>query len=240
MARSLEQELDELYGLPLDEFTAARNELSKRLKREGDERAEDVRRLAKPTVAVWALNQLARREPLAVRRLLAAGAALRKALASGGAAFAKAQREEREALQFLTDRARALLEGAGRAAGDATLERIAATLSVAAVDESARAHLKSGRLEAELEPTGFDALAGMKVSPRVAAAADDVAEKRRLTQERERQRRELRNRVRELERAAWAAEQAAGEAEADAREKRRAADAARAAADDAAAELDEA
>src|SRR5919201_6293703 len=100
MARSLEQELDELYGLPLDEFTAARNELSKRLKREGDERAEDVRRLAKPTVAVWTINQLARREPLAVRRLLAAGAALRKAQeralgGGGGAALGKAQREER-------------------------------------------------------------------------------------------------------------------------------------------------
>src|SRR5439155_128287 len=69
----LEQELDGLYGLPLDEFTAARNRLARTLAQEGDPRAEEVRRLPKPTPAVWAINQLARREPRAVRRLLSAG-----------------------------------------------------------------------------------------------------------------------------------------------------------------------
>src|SRR5690242_19889699 len=138
---NLERELDGLYERPLEEFTAARNDIARRLKQEGDPRADEVRRLAKPTVPVWAINQLARREPLAVRRLLGAGAALRKAQeralhGEGAAALAEAQSEQRDALRLLGDRARALLAGSGKPASEATLERIAATLGAAAVDEA--------------------------------------------------------------------------------------------------------
>ena len=60
---TVEREIDELFDLPLDEFTAARNDLAKRLKRDGDEdAAEQVRSLPKPSIAAWAVNQLARRE----------------------------------------------------------------------------------------------------------------------------------------------------------------------------------
>jgi hypothetical protein len=226
------RELDELYGLPLEEFTAARNELARRLEKLGDPSAADVRRLAKPTLPVWAINQLARREPLAVRRLLAAGAALRKAqeraLRPGGAAsLGKAQAELRDVARRLTDGARGVLADAGRPATAATLDRIAASLSAGATDEAARAALKAGRLEAELEASGFEALAGMELPPPAPARAarDEQAQ------------RELRTRLRELERLARKAEQEAERAEADARNKRHAADAARAAADEAAARL---
>ena len=47
-------EVDRLYELPLEEFTAARNELAKRL---GD---TSVKELKKPTVTAWTVNQLAR------------------------------------------------------------------------------------------------------------------------------------------------------------------------------------
>src|SRR3954452_25543843 len=74
------EEIDQLFALPLDEFTAARNELAKRLKQEGDaETAETVRAMTKPSVAAWAVNQLARREPEAVRSLLNLGSRLRSA-----------------------------------------------------------------------------------------------------------------------------------------------------------------
>jgi hypothetical protein len=226
------RELDELYGLPLEEFTAARNELARRLEKLGDPSAADVRRLAKPTLPVWAINQLARREPLAVRRLLAAGAALRKAqeraLRPGGAAsLGKAQAELRDVARRLTDGARGVLADAGRPATAATLDRIAASLSAGATDEAARAALKAGRLEAELEASGFEALAGMELPPPAPARAarDEQAQ------------RELRTRLRALEREARKAEQEAERAEADARNKRHAADAARAAADEAAARL---
>ena len=241
-----ELELDDLYGLPLEEFTAARNELARRLKQQGDPDAEEVRRLAKPTLAVWAINQLARREPLAVRRLLAAGADLRKAQASalhgqGAAEMSRAQREERAAVRALAERARGLLAETGRPATDATLERISTTLSAAAIDDAGRETLKAGRLAAELSPAGFDVLAGIPIPDAIPRpdALDAAAERRRRKQEEERRRREQRDRVRELEGEARKADRAAKRAEADAARLRQVADAARAAADEAAAVLRE-
>jgi hypothetical protein len=47
-------ELDRLYRLPLAEFTGARNELAKR----SGKRSAEIKALAKPPVAAWAVNQL--------------------------------------------------------------------------------------------------------------------------------------------------------------------------------------
>ena len=86
---TLEREIDRLYGVPLDEFTARRNELAKRLKKEGeDDAAQEVTALVKPSVPAWTINQLARRQKKEVQALLATGTRLRKAqqraLAGGG------------------------------------------------------------------------------------------------------------------------------------------------------------
>ena len=67
----IEQEVERLYGLPLGEFTSARNELAKRLAKEGDRvAAESVRALPKPPVSVWAINEAARSDTDGVRALL--------------------------------------------------------------------------------------------------------------------------------------------------------------------------
>jgi hypothetical protein len=44
--------IDELYQLPLDEFTAARNALAKST---GD---ASIKKLEKPSLSAWAVNQL--------------------------------------------------------------------------------------------------------------------------------------------------------------------------------------
>jgi hypothetical protein len=76
----IEDETDRLFGLPLDEFTTARNGLARQLKRDGDaEGAAAVQALPKPTVAAWTVNQLARGDAAAVRTLLDAAEALRAA-----------------------------------------------------------------------------------------------------------------------------------------------------------------
>jgi hypothetical protein len=50
----------ELYGLRLDEFTAARNARSKQLAADGDRKlAAEVRAIAKASVAAWAINGFA-------------------------------------------------------------------------------------------------------------------------------------------------------------------------------------
>src|SRR5207237_699873 len=123
-------EIDALFALPLAEFTAARNELAKRLAKDGDnDTAAEVRKLAKPTLPA----------------------------------------------------------GAQSAAG--------------------REALRSGRLSTELEPAGFEALAGLAApAPR---GRDELAEARRAKQERLQERRRLQTGLRELERKADAAEREA-------------------------------
>ena len=236
---SVEREIDKLFALPLEEFTAARNELAKRLAKDGEkERADEVRGLAKPSVPVWTINQLARSEKPMVRALLDAGAKLRRAQeqALGGGnpdALRSAQSEEREALRALTHRAGEILREAGKPAGQAVLERINGTLGAAAVTEDAREDLKAGRLTSELRMSGFESLAGFEAPP----PRDELAERREQKAERERERRRLEKRARDLERRATKAEERADEAESAAAEAREAADDARQAADEAADEL---
>ena len=236
---SVEREIDKLFALPLEEFTAARNELAKRLAKDGEkERADEVRGLAKPSVPVWTINQLARSEKPMVRALLDAGAKLRRAQeqALGGGnpdALRSAQSEEREALRALTQRAGELLREAGKPVGQAVLERINGTLGAAAVTEDAREDLKAGRLTSELRMSGFESLAGFEAPP----PRDELAERREQKAERERERRRLEKRAHDLERRATKAEERADEAESAAAEAREAADEARQAADEAADEL---
>jgi hypothetical protein len=235
------EEADRLFALPLDQFTAARNELAKQLKQEGDaETAEQVRGLAKPSVAAWVVNQLARREPEAVRSLLNVASRLRSAqersLKGERAAdeLRAAQAEERELIRKLTRTAEGILREAEHAASGTTLERVASLLRAASVAEPAL--LREGRLSGDVESSGFDALAGLEVPKgrrRRAGAGDDLAERRRQKREAEQRRKKLERRVRDLtalaeaaEREATQAHKAAGEATATAEERRREADAA--------------
>jgi hypothetical protein len=248
-----DQEVDRLFELPPEEFTAARNELAKRLKSEGEASAsEEVKRLGKPTVAAWTINQLARQAPDAIGDLRTAGASLRQAQeralqgGDGGDALRQAQADERRALQALTHQAHRILEEAGRSASRSVLDQISSTLRAAAVSDEGGAALEAGRLSGDLEFSGFDALSGMKVSGRRAAPArrkapprDELAERRREREERERRRRELRERARKLNAEATEAEREADRAERAAAKARAAAAETRSKADAAARELEE-
>jgi hypothetical protein len=237
----IEDEIDRLFGLPLDEFTKARNDLARQLKRDGDgEGASAIETLAKPTVAAWTVNQLARRDSAAVQELLGAGEALRgaqsKLLAGEEAtdALRRATAEERDAIRALTDRAEAVLREAGRAAPQTMLERVAATLRAATVDDEGRRLLEAGRLTAELDPAGFGGLASAPAASgrRKPRSQKPTAADRRLEREEEqRRRKELRQEALELERVARAAEREADKAEAAAAKARSRADRARAEAD---------
>lgn len=243
------QEIDELFALPLDEFTAARNELAKRLKRDGDaEAAEQVRALPKPSVAAWAVNQLAHREPESVRSLLNVAARLRSAqersLKGERAAdeLRAAQAEEREIIRGLARDAEAILREAARAASGTTLERVSSLLRAAAAVEPGRTALREGRLTGDVEVSGFDAFASLKLPARgrgrrTAGSGDDLAERRRRKRELEQRRKQLEKRVRELESRAEAAERDAERARKAAADAAAAAEEARGKADAAAAEL---
>jgi hypothetical protein len=215
----------------------------KRLGKAGQtEAAAEVKKLAKPSVPVWTANQLARREPGELRALLRSAEELRKAqqkaLAGKGVAdLQKRLDEQRRAVRALARLGRDILADEGRSVSDAIVERIAKTLDAAALDEGSRFLLRAGRLTEEVEPLGFDALAGMSVTPakgrRTAAKAKPkggaVADARRRLQEAQRKARERAREATHADREADRAESAAAKARSGAREARERADAAQAA-----------
>jgi hypothetical protein len=151
---------DDLYALPPAEFTRARDERAKALRKEGKrEEADAVKALRKPTVAAWALNQLAHRRAKDLERLLAAGEKLRAAqeeLLAGGdrGAFQTAAAKERDEVAKLASQASELAAEAGERATPALREKISATLHAAALDEETGEELRAGRLVREREAIG--------------------------------------------------------------------------------------
>jgi hypothetical protein len=170
---------DELFGLPPEEFVAARDELARRLRRGGDaEAAKRVKALRRPSLSAWAVNQLARGRGPGLEGLLAAGERLRAAhqtalTGEGAAELRAAAKAERDAVAGLVREAMALLAEAGHATTDATRDRVAATLHAAAASPEAAGLVRQGRLTADLDPAGFG------TSPDEAAAAAAAARPRR-------------------------------------------------------------
>jgi hypothetical protein len=139
----------DLYVLPLDRFTAARDSLVRRLKAEGDdEGARQVSAMRKPSVAAWALNRVAHEHPEGVERLVRSHQRLREA--DSREALEDASRLRREMVSTLTDQAMTAL-GSG---SQQTRDRISRTLLAVATDQAAEADLTAGMLVRELEPTG--------------------------------------------------------------------------------------
>jgi hypothetical protein len=162
----VEAELDELYGGPLDAFTATRNDLASRLRAAGqDDAAARVAELRKPSLPVWLVNQLARREPERVTALVEAAATL-GAAQTGRAketSLADAIDDHRKALQSLGDEAAGLVE---RPLTDDVRRRVSATLRSASLDPARRDRLRAGLLTDEGEEQGFDLVASLGVSSR--------------------------------------------------------------------------
>ena len=135
-AAGLDGRIDELYRLPLAEFTTARNALAGELKKSGDrEASERVRGLGKPVVTAWIVNRLYRDDREGFDRLLEVGARLHT-LQVGGAADAGTLRDvvesRREAIRALLEQAEALAGECGVAASPGTLRRLETNLGAIA------------------------------------------------------------------------------------------------------------
>jgi hypothetical protein len=161
-----EQEVDALYGLALEEFTPARNELARKLRSEGERAAADwVSALPKPSAAAWAVNQVMRTQRKDARALLAAGERLRKTHedAAAGKASADDLREaadaERAAVGRLSHAAGGLTNASGRGLSETILERVRQTLHAISADSETRSLAHAGRLSRERQAAGAGALA---------------------------------------------------------------------------------
>ncbi len=182
----LNTEIRSLYRQPLEEFTTARNALAARLRKEGrKDDAAEIKALPKPTPSAWAVNALFERQSKKMEALLAAGeqarTAQRQAVSGRGA---EALRESIRAARVLSDELRweagQILAERGGAPSRATLERIAANLQALAFSPAASEEASRGWLDRDLEPPGFEVLAGLQVA---AAPVADLAARREARRE---------------------------------------------------------
>ena len=211
----IEDEIDRLYQLPLDEFTAARNALAKSAKR------PTIKDLEKPNIAAWAVNQLYWRHRAEYDRLVKAGERLRTAhrqLLSGKSSDIRdTEKGHREALRAASDRIKSVLSDSGHPASDQTMNAVQETLAALPSSES------PGRLTKPLKPMGFEALAGVSISPSTRPALHivppakhdggrrtprDARGERELAKKREEDERDRKERQREAEKELKAAEAA--------------------------------
>jgi hypothetical protein len=141
---NLDEIADRLYALPPEEFTRARNEAERELRKAGDRaQADRVKALRKPNAAAGAVNRLVREHRREVDAFLGAAVTLRDAQFAGKGNIASAAVAQREALEKLVS-----LGG----------ESVRATLQAAAVDDNTARDLVAARLVREPEPAGFGTL----------------------------------------------------------------------------------
>ncbi len=154
---SLDDQIDDLYRLPLAEFTSARNLLAKSLT--GDA-AKRIKALPKPTVVPWAVNQVYWHARATYDRLLKSGERLRAAqiaaLEGRPSEVRDADAAHRRAIAAAVAEAERLASARGSQPGADALARTFEALSVAA-----KAAGSPGRLTEALQPAGFEALMGI-------------------------------------------------------------------------------
>jgi len=150
---------DELYGLPLPEFTPARDARAKELKASDKELSARVKALRKPSTAAWVVDLLVRREPDQVGQVLDVGAALREAQANlAGDELRALTRQRRQLTAAVTTRARAVAAENGQKVTAAVSDQVEATLTAAILDAECARAVRSGLLVAALAATGVDAV----------------------------------------------------------------------------------
>ena len=158
----MQRDVDALFKLPLGEFTSARNALVARLKKAGQiAAAAEAKAVSKPSVSAWVVNQLYWRHGYLFGRLLDAGERLRQAQTTRQSSDARELVNVRRevVIALVTVAADILREGDY---GDARnlMRRVTSTLEALSAYGSLPGAPSAGRLTADLEPPGFETLAG--------------------------------------------------------------------------------
>ena len=166
----IDEVADELYGLPLEEFTAARTRYEKDAKAAGDRHAAaGIHSLAKPTVTAWLANQLVRAHRSELEPLLELGGALRDATQNlDGDQLRELSRQQQKLVHALVQQARALARAADRSVSEDAVRGLEETLRAALADEQAGRLLLAGHLTDALHSSDFGSGFG--------AGSDDLAD----------------------------------------------------------------
>lgn len=144
----------DLYRLPPEDFTAARDAAVNDAKAAGDkERAAELKALRRPSVSAFLVNGLAKQDDQLLVQLLELGPALAEAQASGqGDALRVLGAQRRELVQAVISRA---VEIGRRDITSAVREEVVATLQAALADPASADAVRSGRLVRALSYAGF-------------------------------------------------------------------------------------
>jgi hypothetical protein len=164
---------DHLYELPLAKFTEARNALAAELKGAGEpELGREVKRLRKPSLVAWALNQVARRHPDKLAELAEVGDGLVRASESGDAGALRELTGRRKAIvRELTQLAGTTLSDDGHAGKGDVLTKISGSLYASATDRDGRALLQRGRLSEDLSGGSLEGMLAAAVTADASGAA---------------------------------------------------------------------
>jgi hypothetical protein len=166
MAGGVDRTVQELYALPPQDFTKARNARAAALKAAGrGPEAQVVRQLRRPPITLWATNQLARAEPERLAALVASVDQLRRTQLRDRSAAGEALQRQRAELDALVGSAGEILAQQGHPPTAAMQRRISDTLLGAAVDRRRADELRAGRLTQELSAPGFEVFAGAPRGP---------------------------------------------------------------------------
>ena len=169
LSDSASDDLDSLFATPPAKFIEERKRIVAALKGAGrKDEAKTVEKIPRPSLAVWTVNQVARRDPELVRRL---GAITERLRVAAGAEYAAAAAEHRQVLGALRDRAGEVLGDAGQEVDAHIIQRVSANLRAAAGSADTRATLERGRLERDLEEQDAAALFGIAGAAAIEAPA---------------------------------------------------------------------
>lgn len=157
---------DDLYSLPLQQFTPARNALAASLRKAGETaEAERVKNLPRPSLSAWTVNHLYWFERPLFDALLDAGEQFRVAqqgqLAGKSTDMVAALDARRTAITALTRRAAQVLHEAGHSPTPDMMRRVTTSLDAIAAHGRSPDAPAHGRLMADVPPPGFEALAAL-------------------------------------------------------------------------------
>jgi hypothetical protein len=182
--RKLDDDIDDLFRLPVAEFTNARNALAARLKKEGRTNdAERVKLLSKPSVSAWAVNQLYWNHRDAFDQLIATG----KGFRHGPTSRRQSLDARRDALVELSELATKLLRDARHNPSQDTIRRVTTTLEALSAYALLPDGPTPGRLTNDVDPPSFESLAslmsgGKSIAPAPARKKAIIADARKIQQ----------------------------------------------------------
>ena len=157
LAAHVAEAADALYAGPPEQFTSARNTAAAGIADKAV--ATAVKKLRKPALAAWAVNNLVRREADQIEQVLALAESLRSAAeAMDGEELRALNRQRRQLTHALATSARHLATEQGIRLTDAVVDQVEGMLTAAMIDPVAAEVLRTGRVHTPFTSTGVNEL----------------------------------------------------------------------------------